>query len=329
MLNLDDDWVWDFWTIDAPDHGPERFHLFFLKAPRLLGDPDRRHRNASVGHAVSADLTSWRRIRDALDPQPVPAFDDLATWSGCVVGDPAGRWLMFTTGVSRTDDGLIQRIGVSESNDLIGWKRSPDALLEADERWYDRGRGVHGEEHWRDPWVLVDGDGLWHMYVTAQGPGRVGQGVVGHATSTDLRTWEVQPPLSRPTGRFDQLEVISLHCIDSRWVLLFSCLHREMHGPDSDAGGVWSVPIDGPGSPVDIGRAQRLTSERLYVGKIIDDAHGRPQFLAFENRGDGDEFRGGIIDPCGIRWSADGAGLELTDAPDAWRPEPDPPDSSR
>ncbi len=65
----------------------------------------------------------------------------------------------------------------------------------------------------------------------------------------------------------------------------------------------------------------RVTSERLYVGKIIDDKHGRPQFLAFENRGDGDEFRGGIVDPCGIGWNRDGTGLDLIDAPESWLPD--------
>ena len=321
MLDLDDDWVWDFWTVDDPDHGPERYHLFFLKAPRSLGDPERRHRNASIGHAVSADLRAWRRIADAVLPQPAPAFDDLATWSGSVVQDPSGQWLMFTTGVTHTDGGLVQRIGMSASDDLIEWSRSPAALLEADDRWYDRGRGVHGEEHWRDPWVVADTSGLWHMYVTAQAPGRLGQGVVGHATSPDLHTWQIQPPLSRPTGRFDQLEVISLHCIDSRWVLLFSCLHPEIRGAEPGGGGVWAVPVDGPGSTVDIDRATRVTSERLYVGKIIDDDHGRPQFLAFENRGDADEFRGGIVDPCAIAWNRDGTGLDLIGAPDSWLPE--------
>ena len=34
MLRLADDWVWDSWIADDG----ERYHLFFLKAPRALGD---------------------------------------------------------------------------------------------------------------------------------------------------------------------------------------------------------------------------------------------------------------------------------------------------
>jgi len=42
----------DFWFADDG----ERYRLFFLRAPRALGDPELRHRRASLGHAVSTDL---------------------------------------------------------------------------------------------------------------------------------------------------------------------------------------------------------------------------------------------------------------------------------
>ena len=319
MFDLPDCWVWDFWTAEDPG-ATDGHHLFFLKAPRLLGDPDLRHFHASVGHAVSADLTRWTRVADAIDPQPAPAFDDRATWTGCVVKDEAGGWLMFSTGISSSDPGLVQRVGVSTSPDLMTWTRSPYALLEADERWYARRRGEDLDEHWRDPWVICDDTGLWHMYLTAQAPEGIGPGVVGHATSPDLCTWEVQPPLSSPTGRFDQLEVISLHQVEGRWVLLFSCMHPEMPGSDPGSGGVWSVPVEGPGSPVDIDRAVRVTTERLYVGKLVSTRDGKARFLAFENRRDDPAFVGGIINPCRVTWNDAGTGLRLVDAPASWSP---------
>ena len=84
-------WVWDFWLADDG----ERFHLFFLKASRALLDPERRHRRASIGHAVSEDLRSWTELADALVADDAPAPDDLATWTGSVVRGPDGRWRMF------------------------------------------------------------------------------------------------------------------------------------------------------------------------------------------------------------------------------------------
>ena len=58
MLHSDQFWVWDSWY--AQDG--EETHVFFLKAPRSLGDPDLRHDRAVIGHAVSRDLTELSLI---------------------------------------------------------------------------------------------------------------------------------------------------------------------------------------------------------------------------------------------------------------------------
>ena len=108
--------------------------------------------------------------------------------------------------------------------------------------------------------------------------------MIGHLTSPDLVTWTVQPPLGGPTGRFDQLEVISLAEVDGRWVLLFSCLSPEVVGAEPDGGGVWSVPVDGPGASVDLDRAIRMTSEDLYVGRLVASDDG-PRFLRVREPG--------------------------------------------
>lgn len=304
-FDLDDEWVWDFWTCRDDDG---QTHLFFLHAPRSLGDPDRRHRHAAVGHAVSADLVSWIRLPDALTPQPGTAFDDLATWTGCTVRGEDHRWWMFTSGISGAEDGRVQRIGSSWSTDLVTWQRT-DLVLEADPRWYDLA-DWRGETHWRDPWVTRDANGTWHMYVTAKAGGRRGGGVVGHATSEDLRTWRVRPPLSRPSGRFDQLEVVSLVEVEGRWALLFSCLGPEIGGAAPGSGGVWSVAAAPPGEPVDVTGAVRLTDESAYVGKVARASDGRSVFLAFRNVDADGRFIGGLSDPVPIGWRPDFQGLQ-------------------
>ena len=100
MLSLPDKWIWDFWLADDGT----AYHLFFLQAPRG-GDPDLRHANPSVGHAVSTDLTTWQVVGDALRPSAEPAFDDLAIWTGSVVRGDDGVWYLFYTGRSRADKG--------------------------------------------------------------------------------------------------------------------------------------------------------------------------------------------------------------------------------
>lgn len=291
---LPDSWVWDFWL--ARDHAD--LHLFFLHAPRSLGDPQLRHRSARIGHAVTRDLASWHRLPDPL-PELRPGFDDLAQWTGCVVRDE-DEWRMFTTGLARADDGRVQRIGSASSTDLLAWTRD-DLVLEADPAHYDV--EASSEVHWRDPWVVRAGDG-WHLYATARSGGP-GSGVIGHAVSPDLATWTVRPPLSEPSGRFDWLEVIQVVEVEGRWVALFNCLSPEMPGARPGAGGIWSVPVSGPGEPVDVGSATRLTGEASYVGKVLE-IDGRWQLLSFRN-----DERLGLERPRDVRWRADGRGLEL------------------
>ena len=96
MLRLADDWVWDSWTADDG----ERFHLFFLKAPRALGDLTRRHTHASVGHATSTDLTHWTLQPDALAAS-AGGWDDLAIWTGSIVRGDDGVWRLFYSGLSK------------------------------------------------------------------------------------------------------------------------------------------------------------------------------------------------------------------------------------
>lgn len=305
-FDLDDSYVWDFWT--AHDAPAGRTHLFFLHAPRSLGDPDLRHRSARVGHAASEDLRTWQRLPDPL-PEPREGLDDLATWTGCVARGDDGWWL-FTTGLSRADEGLVQRIGSARSADLVTWERTP-LLLEADPAHYQRTGPDWPEEAWRDPWVVRDDAGLWHLYVTARdAAGTPGCGVVGHATSADLVTWEVGPALSAPTGRFEWLEVIQVVAVEGRWVLVFSCLSEQMPGATPGAGGVWTVPVDGPGAPVDVAAAVRLLDERFYVGKVVEH-DGLTLLMAFRNQDRAGDFVGGLAGPAALRWRADGRGLEL------------------
>ena len=304
-FDLADDYVWDFWTVAGPDG---RHHLFFLRAPRTLGDPDLRHHHARVGHASSSDLRDWTLHPDPL-PRPVDGFDDLASWTGCTVRDGDRSWL-FTTGLTHHDGGLVQRIGSAVSEDLETWTRTP-LLLEADPAHHQKSLPTWPEEAWRDPWVVRGDDGRWHMYVTARDASGVpGCGVVGHATSEDLLTWRHAPALSTPTGRFEWLEVMQVLEVEGRWVMVFSCLADQMPGAAPGEGGVWSVAVEGPGSRVDVASAVRLTDESTYVGKVVVHA-GAPYLMAFRNQGPDGAFVGGLTDPVPVRWRSDGRGLEV------------------
>lgn len=310
-LRLADAWTWDFWVADDGT----QYHLYYLKASRALGDPERRHWNVTVGHAVSDDLTTWHEVADALAPGLPGSFDDVATWTGSIVRADEGVWHLFYTGAGSAENGLKQRVGLATSTDLYTWDKHPEPVLECDPRWYESMSDQWKDEAWRDPWVFRDpgGDG-WHMLITARSAtGAVDQrGVIGHARSADLLEWEAQPPLSRPETGFGHLEVPQVETVDGRDVLLFSCLHAELSDTRRRSGmrgGVWCVPTDGPLGPYDMGRAVRVTDESLYSGRLIRDRAGRWVLLAFEHADGSGGFVGEISDPMPVSWAADGSGL--------------------
>jgi beta-fructofuranosidase len=303
VLRLDDHWVWDFWLADDG----ETYHVYFLKAPKVIGDPDQRHWNVSIGHAVSADLTDWTVLPDALAPSTQPAFDDYTTWTGSIVRADDGTWHMFYTGTSHAERGLKQRIGLATSGDLRTWhKHGTAAILECDPRWYEQLQTAQWpDEAWRDPWVFRDpgGDG-WHMLITARS--RVGdpdqRGVIGHARSHDLRTWEAQPPLSAHGTGFGHLEVPQVEIVGGSPVLLFSCLRTELSKERrlaGEPGGVWVLEPGDLLGPYDPSKARRLTEESLYSGRITRDRGGAWVLLAFRHTDDG--FIGEITDPIPVR----------------------------
>ncbi|WP_198554434.1 MULTISPECIES: hypothetical protein [Nocardioides] len=303
------------------------YHLFFLKASRALHDPDRRHLRATIGHAISEDLRSWTEVADALVPSDAPAADDLAVWTGSVIRDDQGGWWMFYTGVARREHGLVQKILAATSTDLMTWHKRPGLVLEADARWYEKldDDGWH-EEAFRDPWVArTSTDGPWQMLITARDKDGApdNRGVVGVATSSDLRSWQQQAPLTLPGAGFGHLEVLQAEVVNGRAVLIFSCPTAALSGERrarGQRGGIWYALTDGK-QAFNIDEARRLTNETVYSGRLIQDPTTAWSLLAFRNLDESGAFVGELADPVRVAWSNDGARLELIDAPDDWLPQ--------
>ena len=280
-FTVDGEFVWDFWT--AYDEAGGRHHLFYLHAPASLGDPELRHRNARVGHAVSEDL---RRLDRPARPAPrAGARRPSTTWPR----GPAAPFAVTTPGGCSRPASPAPTTGGSSasapprSEDLVTWERT-DLLLERGPRGTTSSPARTGS---RRPGATRG----WCAATTAAGtctsrpatpPACRAAGSSATRSPTTWRSWQVLPPLSAPTGRFEWMEVIQVVRVEGRWVLLFSCLADQMPGAPAGSGGVWSVPVDGPGSPVDIAAATRLTDETLYVGKVVARSrggvlHGVPQ----------------------------------------------------
>jgi len=309
-LSIPDRWVWDFWlALDGDD-----WHAFYLHAPKALGDPEARHRNARIGHAVSRNLRDWQRLPDPFPAGSAGEWDDLANWTGSVVRVGAGWW-MFYTGVSTVDGGNIQRIGAATSCDLLTWEKiSLNPLCEADPSWYEKlDFDAWYEETWRDPWVFPDPNGGgFHMFVTARvavGPAGT-RGVIGHAVSADLVEWSARPPVFAPES-FGYVEVPQQVTIDGRYYVIYSLPGDMQPGVRSEDAltGIGYAIADQPAGPFRRGPTSFVYADRLgtlYAGKIvfIDD---RPMMLGTLHHGSNGRYLGGISDPIPISVSPDGS----------------------
>lgn len=319
-LRLADKWVWDFWFAqDGPD-----YHVFYLQADRALGDPDLRHWNVSVGHAVSQDLCRWDVLPDAIRPagEPAPgqpeAWDSYTTWTGSIVPH-AGRWYLFYTGSRRSERGLVQRIGLATSDDLVTWTKHPDnPLVSADPQWYELlDLAAWHDQAWRDPYVIFNpADNLFHMAMTARANAGTpdARGVIGHATSPDLITWTVQPPLVG-SGQFGHLEVPQIVPINGRFYLLFSTVAQTTAAARTARLGMPAVSGTHYYASEDmLGPYRMLTDEflvgdpvgELYSGKLIQGPDGAWKYMAFRNETPTQRFIGELSDPLPVTIAPDG-----------------------
>lgn len=320
MLRFDDRWIWDFWFAqDGPDT-----HVFYLQADRALKDERLRHWNVSIGHAVSQDLRQWEVLPDALAPSPphdgkgVEPFDTMTTWTGSVIRH-AGTWYMFYTGSRRSEKGLIQRIGLATSDDLLTWEKySPHPLIEADPQWYEMlDLNLWHDQAWRDPFIYQDRTtGLFHAFITARINNGAGdaRGVIGHATSTNLLEWTVGPPVT-PAGEFGHMEVPQVLQINNTYYLVFCCpidnfSHRRREQLKANLKtGTFCLTSDQLTGPFTYDTEQTLHADEhgsLYSGKIIQTPDNRPVFMAFQNFDKNGNFVGSLIDPLTLSVGRDG-----------------------
>lgn len=313
-LELPDRWLWDSWYA----HDGERWHGFFLTADRSLPNPEDRHWNVTIGHAVSDDLRVWEYLGECFRPASEPAQDDCTTWTGSVIRGTDGLWHLFYTGTSKAEGGMLQRIFRATSTDLHNWERQglvldlDPAVYEefAEGRWHDRA--------FRDPHVIEDPTGPgYRMLFTARDAGvepLLSGGCVGFAVSDDLETWTSKPPIF--TGGYGHLEVPQLFRLGETWYCLFSTSHDFWSeeakaiagGPPvtgahvltaDDPNGPWRIQ---PG-PFLLGNQEKPT---LYSPRLLETDDG-PVLLAFEWFGPSDDvFRGRLTDPIPLNQEADG-----------------------
>lgn len=229
------------------------YHLFHLVLPN----------HDFIAHAVSTNGINWRRINNALFIGDPGSWDDLMLWTMHVSPDPhqVGRWRMFYTGLSRREQGRLQRIGMATSHDLFHWKKSPvnwhdsrgahdpDRItqareqsrrrhanelhaeldqsscfpLEPDSRHYEA--SIDEGRKWisfRDPFYYWDGDAGWMLVAGRENEGPIiRRGCVSLLREIAPNQFESQPPLHAPQ-LYDDIEVPNLINLEGEYYLIGS-----------------------------------------------------------------------------------------------------------
>jgi len=317
VIALEKQWIWDSWYV----HDGSRWHGYFLQADKSLGDPDLRHFNVSQGHAVSDDLVNWQHLGTCLAPSASPAWDDFTTWTGSVLRGGDELWHLFYTGSTRAEQGLYQRIGHATSVDLHNWQRIGTGLcLDLTGPAAAAYEKDHAIGHWhdramRDPWVMKDPDGPGYlMYFTARAPGIAepnGGGAIGFATSPDLMTWTLQPPVF--VGGFGQMEVPQVFRVGARYYCLFCTSSQHWSdaylatNPQTPVSGTHYLIGDSPRGPWAVAPGPFLDGAdpcRRYAARIVETEDGL-RILGFADGGK-NRFGGFVMDPEPVVVSAQG-----------------------
>lgn len=308
VLKYDHRYVWDHWMFDDG----EKFHIFYLQAQRQTNNASERHLNASIGHSTSTDLKNWSEVGTALHKSTPGSWDDVATWTGSVVHNPhTDEFLLFYTGVHKSNEGLVQAIGIATSKDLVDWiKYGSGPVVQADPSHYACQENGSRDTDFRDPWVFYDErDSKWHMLITATSltdSNITSRGIVGHAISEDLFSWQVLPPLTGSSG-FGQTEVLQVVEENGKFVGIFCCGSDYIKDkPPRFTTGTYSVPMDSPTGPFHFDKADIFDAPNIYAGRVVRDREGQLNLIGFLTASHDSQAPCEISDPIPVRLTPNG-----------------------
>jgi len=209
MFAPQDKFITDYWILKE---GAE-YHLFHLQAPRALVDPDKRHANHSIGHAVSQDLKNWTPLPDALRPDRSLPHESISLATGSVIKHGATYFMLYVGCCGEQGHSIC----LATSQDLIKWHKYPgNPVLDKDPRYYD----VKG--CWADPFIVKNPDGegfyiFFKAHASSQPKGY--RGAIGAAFSKDFIKWDVLPPVFSP-GLLLEPEVPAVYHLDGKYYLI-------------------------------------------------------------------------------------------------------------
>lgn len=263
--------LWDTWYIEHDGAA----HVFYLQ--RHLPGSGRPESDAhNIGHAISRDLIHWEERPPALWPGPAGGLDDLQHFTGCATKHD-GRFYLYYTMRSSTNQAKKQHIGLATSENLETWERySGNPVISPDPRWYVSHDNPLpcGVVDCRDLVVVrhPDEDVWLGFYAAMKHAEELAEGAaIAAVRSSDLLHWEHLPPAFTPK-KYNVMEVPDVFCIDGRWYL--TCLVGHGLGnrgifsdPHVAIGTIYAV-ADRPEGPY-----HELEDDQILIGGINDSGY--------------------------------------------------------
>ncbi len=189
------------------------YHLFHLIIPN----------HDYIAHAISHDGISWKRVNNALFVGHPGEWDDDMLWTMHVI-EKNGLFLMYYTGLERKDRGLISRVGLAESTNLIDWEKNRNTIFPIEPKGIFYETAKTNPRTWlsfRDPFYFEYKGESYLLIATRILKGPVSRrGCVGMVKITNDIV-ELMPPLLYPM-MYDDIECPCVFELNGRFYLLGS-----------------------------------------------------------------------------------------------------------
>ena len=189
------------------------YHLFHLIIPN----------HDYIAHAVSTDGLSWKRVNNALFVGDPGEWDDDMLWTMHVI-EKDKKFEMYYTGLQRKDRGVITRIGLAESDNLINWTKNRKEIFPIEPKGIYYETKNTNPRKWlsfRDPfWVQHKGDEYLLMCARSITGPVSRRGCAGMVKITN-DVVELMPPLLYPMV-YDDIECPCVFELHGKYYLLGS-----------------------------------------------------------------------------------------------------------
>ena len=189
------------------------YHLFHLIIPN----------HDYIAHAVSKDGMSWRRVNNALFVGNPGEWDDDMLWTMHVC-EVNGAFEMYYTGLQRKDRGVITRIGLATSHNLIDWVKSKKDHFPLEPLGIYYEASSNNPRKWlsfRDPFRFEYNNDVYLLICARTITGPLSRrGCIGLVKITDYQM-ELMPPLMEPLV-YDDIECPCVFELDGRFYIIGS-----------------------------------------------------------------------------------------------------------